>query len=211
MGVSYFEEYGIPVQEQVTDFVAKGIIHEKNMEYYDEYSYRVCDWDTKIKELSRTNIGNGYEKIVFSYEASTELVFDCLSYYGYVSAKTFNIGLYDKHTGVMLKARDISGNDGFSSVTPITFKDKEYNISYSKTASWEEGEWEYYESEEEERCRVTVTVVNEIEVPAGYDGLIFGVFPVTEYYTSDSTSIDEEIYYAPTELDEGYMFYRINP
>ena len=211
LGVPYFEEYAIPVQDQITDFVSTGIIYDGDtVGYGDEYvDYLLCEWDTKITELSRTALENGYEKIVLQYEASTDLIDSWDGSYTWCT--TFSRGLYDYHTGIKLKSRSTSGNDGFTSVTPITFNDKVYDISYTQNASWEYSDWEYIEMEDVYKCRATVTVTQEVKVPAGYDGLILGVYPKTKYTTSNSSSISDEIYYAPTELDEGDIFYRINP
>lgn len=196
----------------MTDFVSTGYIYDKSTvgNGDENVNYKLSKWNTKVKEMSRIPLGNGYENLRCVLQISTDLLRNEEG--SYTSCTSFGNNLYDYHTGVKLKARSTSGNDGFSYVTPIMFHDKQYNISYTANVSWDYSDWCYEEWDDSYWSIATGTVVIEVKAPAGYDGLVFGVSPKTQYESSNyDDPASDQISYAPTNPKEGSVFYRINP
>ena len=215
LGTAYFEVYNLPVQPELVDFKATGILYDSTtLGNGDEnVAFKPTTWNTVIDSVTRTPAENGYELITVTYKASSYFEEYWDIYYNYII--TFSNGFYDYHTGVQLRSRSTTGDDSYTSVTPITYNEKVYDISYTRQITWDHADWEYMESydggDDYYRKLTTATIVAEIKVPAGYDGLVLGIFPKTSYTTSNTTDIEETIEYAEPELTEGTVYYSINP
>ena len=126
-------------------------------------------------------------QIPFTLTMTGEYTDDCIAY---TSAITPSICLADKYTGLILPVKDSVGDEGFSYSASLGTADGNMDITYGCDVKCTTSD--YYVSDDNKNvCDIIFEVTYTVTVPAGYDGLILKITPVTEYYEESDDDAGE--------------------
>lgn len=210
---SYFEEHGVDVPDAPVSCTVDGVIYNPdNPEKYQKVVDAV--WE-QIDCYTEPAEEEGYQLVHLDLSVGMFLYYDWDQDIYYLNNRV-TMGTYDWYTGRMLPSRDMEGDDAFDYTTTLELDGATYDVSYTKNQRWEQGEW-VFDNMENASSDFKGFFSYVFKVPDGYDGLVFGVLPRSEYREMDTEMVSgvEEAEYAPLdESDEGYVegckYFRIN-
>ncbi len=210
---SYFEEHGVDVPDAPVSCTVDGLIY--NLDNPEEYQ-KVIDavWE-QTDYYTEPAEEDGYQLVHLDLAVGMYLYYDWDQDVYYLNSLV-TMGVYDWYTGRMLPSRDMKGDDAFDYTTTLELDGVAYDVSYTKNQRWEQGEW-VFDNMENASSDFKGFFSYVFKVPDDYDGLVFGVFPRSEYREMDTemvSGVEEAEYVTLDESDEDYVegtkYFRIN-
>ena len=196
----YFAENGIPVADALTDHTQDGIMMDPNHREYQVHT----DFATHIVDVTTEPDDPGFEKVTLTFTVSGTLVYrDENGHEGYNNV-LFDNAIYDYYTGLHFTSKNVMDDSGYDSVTTLNLDGVTYEISSSKSISWNWGK-----AYDGIYMDFTATSVYTFRVPEGYDGLVY-CSAVTDAEGNEDTETESgETYAADRDNLEGCQFFRI--